>query len=91
MSSRMKRIVPSGGAGSCLSPPTAITNRHLLPVYGRPRIYCPIQTLVNAGIDGWRTGAGAFDSPLRAANLAASATKRCAAAPNAVLEAATGA
>jgi len=30
---------------------TAVTNKHLLPVYDRPMVYYPIQTLVNAGID----------------------------------------
>jgi glucose-1-phosphate thymidylyltransferase len=29
---------------------TSVTNKHLLPVYDRPMIYYPIQTLVNAGI-----------------------------------------
>jgi glucose-1-phosphate thymidylyltransferase len=33
-----------------LRPLTAVTNKHLLPVYDRPMIYYPIQTLVNAGI-----------------------------------------
>ncbi len=36
--------------GSRLRPLTAITNKHLLPVYHQPMIYYPIQTLVNAGI-----------------------------------------
>jgi len=34
-----------------LRPLTAITNKHLLPVYNQPMIYYPIQTLVNAGIN----------------------------------------
>jgi glucose-1-phosphate thymidylyltransferase len=29
---------------------TAVTNKHLLPVFNQPMIYYPIQTLVNAGI-----------------------------------------
>ncbi|MFM8550741.1 MAG: sugar phosphate nucleotidyltransferase, partial [Nitrospiraceae bacterium] len=33
-----------------LHPLTKVTNKHLLPVYNRPMIYYPIQTLVNAGI-----------------------------------------
>jgi glucose-1-phosphate thymidylyltransferase len=33
-----------------LRPLTAVTNKHLLPVYNQPMIYYPIQTLVNAGI-----------------------------------------
>ncbi len=31
-------------------PLTAVTNKHLLPVYDQPMVYYPIQTLVNAGI-----------------------------------------
>ncbi len=46
----MKGIVLAGGLGSRLRPLTAITNKHLLPVYDQPMIYYPIQTLVNAGI-----------------------------------------
>ena len=30
---------------------TKITNKHLLPIYDRPMIYYPIQTLVDAGIE----------------------------------------
>lgn len=46
----MKGIVLAGGLGSRLRPLTAVTNKHLLPVYDQPMIYFPIQTLVNAGI-----------------------------------------
>ncbi|MBZ5585708.1 MAG: NTP transferase domain-containing protein [Acidobacteriia bacterium] len=46
----MKGVVLAGGAGSRLFPLTKITNKHLLPVYDRPMIYYPIQTLVDAGI-----------------------------------------
>jgi len=34
-----------------LSPLTKITNKHLLPVYNKPMIFYPIQTLVGAGIE----------------------------------------
>ena len=46
----MKGVVLAGGLGTRLRPLTAVTNKHLLPVYDRPMIYYPIQTLVNARI-----------------------------------------
>jgi glucose-1-phosphate thymidylyltransferase len=46
----MKGIVLAGGLGTRLMPLTAVTNKHLLPVYNQPMVYYPIQTLVNAGI-----------------------------------------
>ncbi|HLM57853.1 MAG TPA: sugar phosphate nucleotidyltransferase [Pyrinomonadaceae bacterium] len=46
----MKGIVLAGGLGSRLRPLTAVTNKHLLPVYDRPMVYYPIQTLVDAGV-----------------------------------------
>ncbi|HKO62570.1 MAG TPA: sugar phosphate nucleotidyltransferase [Pyrinomonadaceae bacterium] len=46
----MKGVVLAGGLGSRLRPLTAVTNKHLLPVYDQPMIYYPVQTLVNAGI-----------------------------------------
>ena len=47
----MKGVVLAGGLGTRLSPLTKITNKHLLPVYNRPMVYYPIQTLINAGIN----------------------------------------
>ena len=46
----MKGVVLAGGLGSRLYPLTKVTNKHLLPVYNKPMIYYPIETLVKAGI-----------------------------------------
>ena len=46
----MKGIILAGGLGTRMRPLTNVTNKHLLPVYNRPMIFFPLQTLVDAGI-----------------------------------------
>lgn len=46
----MKGVILAGGTGSRLAPLTDVTNKHLLPVYNKPMIFYPIQTLLDAGI-----------------------------------------
>lgn len=47
----MKGVVLAGGLGTRLHPLTKVTNKHLLPVYMKPMIYYPIESLVEGGID----------------------------------------
>ena len=46
----MKGVILAGGLGTRLAPLTKITNKHLLPIYNKPMIFYPIQSLVDAGV-----------------------------------------
>ncbi len=46
----MRGVLLAGGTATRLKPLTSVTNKHLLPVYKKPMIYYPLETLLNAGI-----------------------------------------
>ena len=46
----MKGVLLAGGTGTRLHPLTRVTNKHLLPVYDKPMIFHPLETLVKAGL-----------------------------------------
>jgi glucose-1-phosphate thymidylyltransferase len=45
----MKGVILAGGTGSRLKPTTLVTNKHLLPVYNKPMIFFPLETMAACG------------------------------------------
>jgi glucose-1-phosphate thymidylyltransferase len=46
----MRGLIVAGGLGTRLGALTQSNNKHLLPVYDKPMIFYPMQTLISAGI-----------------------------------------
>jgi len=73
----MKGVLICGGSGTRLRPLTAITNKSLLPVYDRPLIDFPLQTLIAAGIKNIIVISGNEHIDQMASYLGSGAEKGC--------------
>lgn len=46
----MKGVILAGGLATRLRPLTLVTNKHLLPIYNKPMIFYPLESMAKAGI-----------------------------------------
>ena len=49
-SKNIKGVICAGGMGTRLAPLTNITNKHLLPVFNKPMLLYPLETLIKGGV-----------------------------------------